>query len=100
MVRLARLERATLCLEGRCSIHLSYRRTREKAPLFSFIPTVWTRGKYRTPYPQSQPIALAPCRERYVFGYRAQKIAATTPTRIPTPMAISAALGIPFGVIS
>jgi hypothetical protein len=28
MVRLARLERATLCLEGRCSIHLSYRRTR------------------------------------------------------------------------
>ena len=27
MVRLARLERATLCLEGRCSIHLSYRRT-------------------------------------------------------------------------
>ncbi len=27
LVRLARLERATLCLEGRCSIHLSYRRT-------------------------------------------------------------------------
>jgi hypothetical protein len=33
MVRLARLERATLCLEGRCSIHLSYRRTRESAPI-------------------------------------------------------------------
>ena len=25
MVRLARFERATLCLEGRCSIQLSYR---------------------------------------------------------------------------
>lgn len=24
--RLARLERAAVCLEGRCSIHLSYRR--------------------------------------------------------------------------
>ena len=29
LARLARLERATLCLEGRCSIHLSYRRTRK-----------------------------------------------------------------------
>jgi hypothetical protein len=28
MVRPARVERATLCLEGRCSIHLSYGRNR------------------------------------------------------------------------
>ena len=27
MVRLARFERTTACLEGRCSIQLSYRRT-------------------------------------------------------------------------
>ena len=31
LVRPAGLEPATLCLEGRCSIHLSYGRTREPA---------------------------------------------------------------------
>jgi hypothetical protein len=30
MVRLARFERTTACLEGRCSIQLSYRRSQMK----------------------------------------------------------------------
>ncbi len=37
MVRSARIERATLCLEGRCSIQLSYERTWFAAPNLSAI---------------------------------------------------------------
>ena len=34
MARPARVERATLCLEGRCSIHLSYGRNRFTLPMW------------------------------------------------------------------
>ena len=37
MARLARFERATLCLEGRCSIQLSYRRPAENMPTAQFM---------------------------------------------------------------
>src|SRR5258708_34243692 len=42
MARPPRLERGTLCLEGRCSIQLSYGRTLERR---TYLARIWIGGK-------------------------------------------------------
>ena len=61
MVRLARFERTTACLEGRCSIQLSYRRNLINLNGRRARVQAWLRWNFSNPLPRAHEENGQPC---------------------------------------